>query len=249
MNKKIISIISLIVVIIIFLFFVFKKTSLAPSTETTPSETAKIENNLATTTAPVKTQPVSANANSVKNNAWAVFQKYLGYNKDHNLDGVKAIVYKVNVVCESKVATDECKNRMDLAYSYGSALKKADFVNVWSDGKQTILATDFKLDEDNTFLTRTRAIMFFIGSGSDLKLLSFSPFKGDTVEKSASTTRDELLKKLTLETADSDNDGIFDYQEECSSPYASANCIKTNPALRDTDGDGLWDGVEALLTK
>jgi len=136
---------------------------------------------------------------------------------------------------------------MDMAYSYGSALKKADFTNVWSDSKQTILATNFKINEDDTAIGRNRAIIFFVkNSSGDLVLLSFSPFQGTVLQK-ASSTRQDLLNKLTTYTEDTDEDGIANYEEECLAPYDSPTCIKTNPNLRDTDGNGFWDGVQALM--
>ena len=150
--------------------------------------------------------------------------------------------------------SDECKNRMDSAYSYGSALKKADFVNVWSDSKQTILSTNFKIEEDADVIGRNRAIIFFIGEQStttgktNLKLLSFSPFRGVVLDKDSST-REELLSKLTLYTQDKDEDGIADYDEQCIGAAASSTCVKTDPTLRDTNGNGWWDGVEALMNQ
>ncbi len=247
MNKKIILIVSILIVVFV-LFFVFKNISLAPSTENKimPEENATSTNQEISSIPILPKQNLPLSDDS-KEMAWAIFQKYLGYNKDKNLDAVKSIVYKVNVVCESAVATDECKNRMDMAYAYGSALKKADFTNVWSDSKQTILSTDFKIDENDMAIGRNRAIMFFVKNNtSNLVLLSFSPFKGYVLEK-ASTTREELLSKLTDTTKDTDKDGIADYEEQCIFPYDVSTCIKTNPDLRDTDANGYWDGVQALM--
>jgi hypothetical protein len=140
---------------------------------------------------------------SVKDMAWSVFQKYLGYNKSHDLDGVKSVVLKVNEVCSSSTITDECKNRMDSAYSYGSAFKKADFKNVLNDGKQITLATDFKIDEDANLIGRNRAIIYFVkNDAGNWVLFSFSPFKGATLPKTASTTREDLIKQLITLTED-----------------------------------------------
>jgi hypothetical protein len=236
-TRKIITIVVVLVVIGV-LFFAFKNISFAPVKNNLPVQTNQIEPNL-----PEQTLPLS---NDPKDVAWALFQKYLAYNKDHNLDGVKSVVYKVNPVCAAAVASDECKNRMDSAYSYGSAFRKADFTNVWSDGKQTILATDFKIGEDSQFISRTRSIIFFIGDKSNLKLLSFSPDKGAVLEK-ASSTRAELINKLTVLTEDKDQDGVADYNEQCLSVPAGQTCVKTDPTLRDTNGNGWWDGVEALM--
>ncbi|MEK7635396.1 MAG: hypothetical protein AAB446_03140 [Patescibacteria group bacterium] len=246
-NRKIILIIAVVLAIFAVLFFVLKNVASAPKLEiplenvATTTVEKEIEN---TSILPKQTLPFSDDS---KDTAWTVFQKYLGYNLDKNLDGVKQTVYKVNVVCESAVATDECKNRMDMAYAYGSVLKKEDFTNIWSDSKQTILATDFKIQEDDTAIGRNRAILFFVkNNAGNSVLLSFSPFKGSVLEK-ASTTREELISKLTTYTEDTDKDGIANYEEQCLAPYESSTCVKTNPNLRDTDSNGFWDGVQALM--
>jgi hypothetical protein len=249
MSKKILLIIALVVIMgaLIAFTFIFNHPPKSPAVSNNIGTTTQIvdenKSTVSTTSQAVKVQPIS-----VKDTAWAVFQKYLSYNKDHNLNAVKGIVYKVNSVCTTAVASDECKNRMDSAYSYGSAFKKEDFTNVWSDNKQTILSTDFKIGEDNNFIGRTRDIIFFIGNSSDLKLLSFSPSKGAILPK-ATSTREELLKKLTLYTEDNDQDGIADYDEQCVAPPTGQTCTKTSPTLRDTNGNGLWDGVDALINQ
>lgn len=246
-NKRKLILIAGILIAVFVLFFVFKNVA------SSPKIAIPIES-IATTTIekkaegisilPKQTLPLSLDT---KDEVWAVFQKYLDYNKDKNLDGVKQMVYKVNAVCESPVVTDECKNRMETAYAYGSVLQKEKFINVWSDNKQTILATDFKIDEDDTVIGRNRAIIFFVkNDAGNLVLLSFSPFKGYVMEK-ASSTQEELLKNLIVYTEDTDRDGIANYEERCLVPYEFSTCVKTNPNLRDTDGNGLWDGVQILM--
>jgi hypothetical protein len=249
-TKKILSIIALILVIgILVILFSNRRNKFSPTASSTPLMAEKIkENNLpAEVSNPTKSQtpaPVLPTVSGTpRDAAWAVFQKYLAYNKSHDLVGVKSMVYKVSAVCASTTVSDECKNRMDSAYSYGSILKKEDFTNVWSDSKQTILATDFKIQEDNDVIGRNRAIIFFINEAG-LKMLSFSPFKGAVLPK-ASTTREELISKLISLTADSDQDGVADYDEQCLS--ASQTCVKTDPKMRDTNSNGWWDGVEALM--
>lgn len=255
-NKKIILIWGVLVVLLVLFLFVNHQRllnwtrwnlNIYPVATTTPvvetNDTPIEQTNQIKLELPEQTLPLS---NDPKTLAWAVFSKYLAYNKDQNLEGVKSIVYKVNPVCATAVASDECKNRMDSAYSYGSAFKKEDFVNIWSDSKQTILATDFKIVEDDNFISRTRSIIFFIKDRAGLKLLSFSPGKGAVLTKT-STTREELLGKLNLYTEDNDRDGIADYDEQCLGVPEGQACTKTDPKLRDTNGNGLWDGVEALM--
>jgi len=237
-----------ILVVILGSFLIIKNVSFAPVNEIVPEQ--KIENN----TSLIKTDSIVSEqtlplSNNPKDLAWAVFSKYLGYNKDQNLEGVKSVVYKVAPVCNDAKTLIDCKARMDLAYSYGSALKKADFVNVWSDEKQIILATDFWLEssKDLDQYGRFRSIIFFIkGTDGAWKLLSFSPTKGGATNK-GSASQEEVDDRIIRYTEDNDKDGMADYEEECLTKPGDLTCTKTSPKIRDTNGDGWWDGVEALM--
>lgn len=191
-----------------------------------------------------QTLPLS---NSPKDVAWALFQKYLAYNQIRDLDGVKSVVYKIAPVCEDPKTKVDCEIRMGAAHSYGIALEKADFRHLWEDDKQIILSTDFWTEEDEFNVGRFRSIIYFIrDSGDNLKLLSFSPAKGVVYSK-GSASREELEERVVLHTEDNDLDGIADYQEQCLVVAEGEACVKTDPRVRDTDGDGLWDGIEVLL--
>ncbi|MEK7669045.1 MAG: hypothetical protein AAB350_00420 [Patescibacteria group bacterium] len=240
-NKKLVFIGGILVVVA--LFFIFKNISLAPVVEDQKAE-KEVSKITIDPNIPGQTLPLS---NDPKNVAWDFFQKYLAFNKNHNLEGVKSVVYKVALICEDPKTYIDCEARMGSAYSYGSALKKEDFTNVWSDEKQTILATDFKIQEDDSVIGRNRAIIFFIKDEADnLKMLSFSPFKGAVTSKGVAS-KEELDYRIIRYTEDKDEDGIADYQEECLGVKEGEICLPTNPKIRDTDGDGLWDGVEALM--
>src|SRR3989344_9440770 len=248
--KKILGIVGLVVIIVVLIFFISKyKSGISDVSTTTPKTNisdssydglSQIEPDFLGQDLPL--------SNSPKNVAWETFQKYLKYNKEQNLEGVKSIVYKVAPICEDVKNTIECKARMSLAYQYGSVLKKENFVNIWSDEKQIILATDFKIEEDDSILGRHRAIIFFVKDNESLKLLSFSPFKGATISKGVAS-REEIDDRLIIYTEDKDEDGIVDYDEECLSPKEGEVCVKTSPKIRDTDGDGFWDGINVLIAE
>ena len=187
-------------------------------------------------------------SNSPKDEAWAVFQKYLAYNKVRDLEGVKNVVHKIASVCEDPKLKIDCEARMGAAHSYGSALEKSKFIHVWSDDRQIILATDFWFEEDRAIIGRFRSIIFFIRDDSNkLKLLSFSPAQG-IINSKGTASKEELEDRLIGYTEDSDNDGLADYKEECiAAAVTSEACEKTNPNDRDTNANGLWDGIEALF--
>lgn len=242
-NKRIILIVAVLIVIAV-LFFVLKNVSLAPvaddKSSSATADKVKIDPSLSGQTLPFSNDP--------KTLAWTLFQKYLGYNKDQNLEGVRSTVYKVAAVCNDPKTLIDCKARMGAAYSYGVALKKEDFTNIWSDEKQIILSTDFEVKEDDVSIGRTRSIIFFIKDETgNLRMLSFSPAKGAVATKDTTASRQEIDDRLIIYTEDKDQDGIADYQEQCLGVAPEEACVKTDPKLHDTNGDGFWDGVEALI--
>jgi len=249
-NKKIMLITGALVVIL-GSFLLFKNVSWAPVTEivldqNSNSQTGKVVENTINPNIPSQTLPLSNTSIDV---AWAVFQKYLAFNKDQNLAGVKSIVYKVASICADPKTLIDCKARMSSAYAYGSALKKADFVNVWQDEKQIILATNFWTEsiKETDQYGRFRSIIFLVkGTDGEWKLLSFSPTKGGATVK-GSASQEEIDARLIRYTEDNDQDGLADYEEECLNKPNDSTCVKTSPKLRDTNGNGLWDGVEALM--
>lgn len=58
-----------------------------------------------------------------------------------------------------------------------------------------------------------------------------------------------MLERLTKYTEDKDEDGMEDYLEECLSSSQDETCIKSDTNNKDGDGDGFWDGIEALFYK
>lgn len=194
---------------------------------------------------PSPTLPLS---NDPKDIAWNLFQKYLSYNKNQDLNGVKSVVYKISDVCNTKEPTQDCKNRMFSAYSLGKDLKKENF-KVWDDQKQIILSTNFWQEESTSTGTfaRFRSIIFFVKMQSgDWKLLSFSPLKGAAADQGQASIQ-EIRDRLVTYTEDKDQDGMADYIEQCLDQDTKNTCKKTDPTKRDTNGDGWWDGVEALM--
>lgn len=229
------------IVILGAVFLAFQNISLAPQTENPIDDITKIQID---SNIPDQTLPLS---NNLKDEVWEVFQKYLNYNKARDVEGVRSVVYRIAPVCEDPKLQIDCEGRMGLAYAYGSALKKADFVNVWSDEKQLILSTDFKISEDGTSISRNRSIIFFIKDERDnWRVLSFSPFKGASTGKGDAGV-EEYTARIYLYTNDNDNDGLIDYIEECTPADIKETCVPTSPKERDTDGNGFWDGVQALM--
>lgn len=248
MNKKIIfSLIALILVAGSVYFINSKKAAPVDTPLVTSGQPGEqlVQNTQSTSTTPAT--PTTPGKEATKTLAWDLFQKYLSYNKVNDLAGVKSSVYKISEVCNIETPNQECKDRMQSAYSYGSVLEKEEFKNVWYDEKQIIISTDFWTENSTEMgaYGRFRAIIFFTKDQSgNWKMLSFSPFKGSIT--STKEFKEDAETQAKIQSDDSDMDGISDYEEKCLDKNR-ANCTKTDPNKRDSDGDGLWDGVEALM--
>lgn len=247
MFRKIILIWAVTALIGIFVFL-GKNTETPSPNNSTLEPIEKIPQQEETSLFPSQTLPLS---NDPKDIAWALFQKYLDHNKNRDLNGVKSTVYKLADVCEDPKQRIDCEARMGSAYSYGKELKKQDFKNIWIDEKQMILSTDFWIEDsdDMNMIGRFRSILFFVkNQNGEWKVLSWSPNKGGATSK-GEASEEELNARILTWTEDGDQDGIADYSEECLDKPGDTTCTKTNPKMRDTDGDGIWDGVQALIQK
>jgi hypothetical protein len=169
-----------------------------------------------------------------KDLAWQTFQNYLSYNKAHNLEKVRSVIYKLSPVCLNSASTTECFARMDAAYEFGSKIKKTDIVNFWEDGKQAILSSEPKLVDDDKSIGYSKEIIYFMKIGGQLKLLRFYPSKTITLPKEGALDLEGIRIAAENAITDEDKDGLEDSRDN-------------NPTKRDTDGDGLWDGTEAML--
>lgn len=235
--KKILYILVGLIILGVILFFA-KPNPVSPENKNNFTTTKK-DNSLI----PDFTLPFS---NDPRDIAWKLFQEYLSYNKARDVEKIRSVVYKISPVCEEKKTIIDCESRMNAAYQYGSNLKKADFENIWEDDKQLILSSNFWEEENDVSIGRFRSIIFFIKDQSGLKLLSFSPAKGATIQKSDASI-EELKTRAVRYTEDNDNDGKSDYTEECLDATPDKTCIKTDPKLRDSDQDGFWDGIQSLF--
>ena len=126
---------------------------------------------------------------------------------------------------------------MDNVYSIAKDISSTNFRNVAEDDKQLVLYTDYqKVDgEEAGIYGWTRAILIFTkDSEGNLKILAFNNANGAILLKGERTDK-EVKARLEEMISDKDNDFYPDEEETEAG---------NDPALRDTDGDGWWDGVE-----
>lgn len=118
---------------------------------------------------------------------------------------------------------------------------KNDVYRKYTDGKQSYVDL---LKITGKYL-RHKRYFFYIDEEGNLSNL----FTGESSH--AGTSYEELEKMLR----DKDQDGVADAEEVCEEKLAMlgaiddlpTDCITTDPAKQDTDGDGWWDGFERVL--
>ncbi len=188
------------------------------------------------------------NANTLKQEAWTVFQNYLTATKNHDLPTLKSLSYQLSATCQDSTKIKDCYGLMDNAYYFGSGIPLKDITNVQYDSKQIILSSDYRDSFATSSAVRIREIIFFVRNGKDIKFLSFNPFQGVIINNTTDATS-TLAVSMASSTKDTDMDGLSDQTEECDDQVKIADCVATNPYKKDTNGNGWWDSTESLFYK
>ena len=249
MKKNILIGLVLVIIIALGVGLSLRRAGAPTVTDTGTTATSTDATSTVTVVSPLpKTTPA---VESERDTAWTLFQKYLTAAKNHDLATVKALSYQVSPDCLDATKTTECNARMDTAYFYGSAIDESSLTHTVGDDKQLILVGDYKEKIDNQAITLTRGIVYFTKQNGNIKFLSLSPFDGffkliDASSTEATSTTEASLKALTKDT---DGDTAPDAVETCTDPGAPADCVKTDPNKKDSNGNGWWDSIEALFYK
>lgn len=181
------------------------------------------------------------------NKGWSVFESYLNYAGERNLEGVASLSHELGPVCKDPEKKEECNALLDTVAFLGTWLKKEEFTTAWYDKKQLIILTEYQRREDDDGVIYVRGAIYFTKNDSgELKLLSFNPSDGIVILKKEGVVlpTEEEFQKMVL---DSDYDSIPDETETCSDKNETKACLETNPNKRDSDGDGWWDSIERLF--
>lgn len=197
------------------------------------------------TSSSITTKPVTKKINP--RDPWQVLALYTDYLKAHNIEGVKSLSYQQSATCADSKKEKECFTIMDNVYALAKKIKSDDYPVKWEDGKQLVLLTPTIADNSLGRGYRQGIIIFTKTSAGDLKVLYFNPDRSWFVDTASTDTSAAVEEKLRLMMVDEDRDAVEDRLEACVSEPSS--CKETNPAKRDTDGDGWWDGVERFFYK
>lgn len=175
---------------------------------------------------------------------WPIFDKSVLALKNKDVKAFNKISYK-------QVAVGEEESFISMAsgmYKLASEVVKSEYVNKIGDSKQYIYSTPLNTTEEG--YAYKQGVVIFIKDGDTWKLLLNNENYWGISKAGTNKTLAEVQNELRLMTKDSDNDGLTDDQENCSgaSEY-KLNCKKTDPNKKDTDGDGWWDGINAIINK
>lgn len=213
-----------------------------------------------------QTLPPASNPDTVlavPSDAWNVFEQYLGYLKNHDIEKLKTVeapsLVERHPDCPMRqVATGlDCNALMDMAYKEGNTLNRADFVNTWEDAKQVILSTNVG-KKDSTRPNSENYGIYYIFFTKDQaghpKVLNFSGVVTTFLYPDISKVpAKQKLDAVAKDFMDADQDGLLDKNENCTrkdtipSPY-NYDCSTTSAKKRDSLGDGWWDGVRVFLS-
>ncbi|HEY0908474.1 MAG TPA: hypothetical protein VGE35_03955 [Candidatus Paceibacterota bacterium] len=196
---------------------------------TVPTSTPSV---VATTTTPAATSSQSASIN-----LWPIVTAYVTALKNKDLAAVNAVSY-------AKVATATAA-----LYDDVTSLRESDFTSRVQDGRQAIYSSLMTKEGSATSTSFTRNVLIFVKDGDAWKVIK-EPKRIWSVPKTATSSDSQIEAQLQAMSYDADKDGLTDFEEACAAPRVSGKqCVKTDPAKMDTNGDGWWDGVEIKFTK
>lgn len=74
--------------------------------------------------------------------AWTIFEQYMRFAKEKNLEGVKSLSHQVSETCKNPATLKDCESLMESVASFTGNLRKEDFQNVFFDDRQIVMFTN-----------------------------------------------------------------------------------------------------------
>lgn len=196
--------------------------------------------------------PASESEADVRSAAWQTFSAYLTALQKHDIQAIRGLSYQMSDLCSDSKKRAQCFAVMDRVASSTAVFKESDFTHISFDNKQVILTSDWRFEETDIAVAEARKEMYFIRDDSGaLKLLFMSQPEGlvwSFIDPKQS--RADLVRRLNERITDTDGDFAQDEVETCTFAGAASStpaCVSTDPNTKDTDGDGIWDGLEMFI--
>ena len=218
-----------------------KNTSPAPIAPA--PETTTVNDRIVSTPEPV-VPDVKSDTNS-NIDLWTIFDKSVEALKNKDATAFNTVSYK-QVTSVQKL---QFAQMVSFLYADSIKINKSDYVNKWQDDKQAIYSTNPVKTDDAQSYGYTQGSIMFINDKGTWKILSENPSKGWSISKNATNKpAAQIEKDLQTMMLDSDKDGITDMDEACTGAQQyNSKCVKTDPGNRDTNGNGLWDGIDVVI--
>lgn len=225
------------------------KTTQAPVAQTKSEIATTSSTTTKKTTNPTPPSASALNSTSTQSNVqktgnttdlWPIYDKVAVALNNKDVSAFNAVSYK-------QVAPEEAPLFIQMAPFLAEIVPvKSDYVIKWQDDRQAIYATNLKREDDTNFYRYKQSVIMFVKKDGVWKVLIDSPDRGWSIMKSGTTeTPAQIEQSLKALTLDSDKDGLTDKVESCTT--GDSRCIKSDPNKRDTNGNGLWDGIEAEM--
>ncbi len=175
--------------------------------------------------------------------AWRIYSRQFIAIEDQDTGKFDSLFYFLSIDKKGSIQDNiqMCQKQMGLSEGEcWEALKKNmvewkekdDFVKTFTmvqeDSRQIVLVGETQPTED----TFRQNYLFFVKDPQNQEKIY--------ILMSSYTAHGGIPEKIQ----DSDNDGYGDEQETCS--RSMPGCVKTDPNLKDTDGDGWWDSIEGI---
>lgn len=91
--------------------------------------------------------------------AWSVFERYVAYAEDKNLEGVKSLSHQVSDTCKRPESKSECEQLMENVALIARGYEKEDFKYIYYDERQIVMMTDQIETADKDALSQI--VLFF----------------------------------------------------------------------------------------
>lgn len=181
------------------------------------------------------------------NDPWAIIDKIKDYSKNRNKAGFDSLVYDPEKMsCDNKKECESMFKFLDVMLF--DSLNKNDYVDRWEDNKQMILVSKLMpIDNADEKSGSINHLFFAKDDKGNLKFIGYDSSGLGFSRKGTNRSDSVLEADIQAAIADVDKDGLSDQKEKCENYFNEyiKDCKVTDPAKRDTDGDGWWDGVEA----
>ncbi len=187
--------------------------------------------------------PVANQSSNISSDPLLAYDKFIKSLKDGNVGEYN----KYSYFGLSKEEEGQFKFASAMVYGMANINPKS-LVIKWEDDKQAIYMTEIKKSDDLQFYRYEQSRVVLVKDSEQWKVLESIIARGWNVSKTITQTEaDKMLQGMSLDT---DQDGITDKDELCAdTKSADPKCVKTDPKKRDTDGNGYWDGVDAIRNK